>query len=70
MPQLVVFLIKNFATGGVLGLAVAGWLVVNGTIGSHLQSSSDAYLATAMLAYSMASTFGIGFLATALWFSE
>lgn len=70
MPQLVVFLIKNLAIGALIGLAVACWLLATGTIGGHLRSGSDAYLAIGMVAYSMASTFAFGFLATALLFSE
>jgi hypothetical protein len=70
MPQLVVFLIKNLAVGALIGLAVAGCLLASGAIGEHLRSGSEAYLAIGMVAYSMASTFALGFLATALLFSE
>lgn len=47
-----------------IGLAVAGWLIADGSIADH--SSDNSYLAIVMVAYSMASTFGLGFLATAL----
>lgn len=70
MPQLAVFLIKNLAVGALIGLAVACWLLATGTIGGHLRSGIDVYLAVGMVAYSMASTFALGFLATALLFSE
>ncbi|RWB75447.1 MAG: hypothetical protein EOQ50_14290 [Mesorhizobium sp.] len=70
MPLLVLFVIKNVAIGAVIGLAVACWLVASGTVGSHLSSGSGGYVAIGMIAYSMASSFGMGFLATALMFLE
>lgn len=66
MPQLVVFMIKNLATGAMIGLFVAGWLIAYGSIADLLPSGDDSYLAIGIVAYSMASTFGLGFLATAL----
>ncbi|WP_112097943.1 hypothetical protein [Mesorhizobium hawassense] len=70
MPPLVHFVIKNFGMGAVIGLTVACWLVAFGAVGSHIPSGSGAYLAVGMIAYSMASCFGMGFLATALMFLE
>ncbi|TGQ77170.1 MULTISPECIES: hypothetical protein [unclassified Mesorhizobium] len=70
MPPLVLFVIKNLAAGAIIGLTVAGWLVAFGAIGSHIPAGSGAYLAVGMIAYSMASCFGMGFLATALMFLE
>ncbi|RWC26650.1 hypothetical protein [Mesorhizobium sp.] len=70
MPSLVLFVIKNLATGAIIGLAVAYWLVTFGAVGSNIPSGSGAYLAVGMIAYSMASCFGMGFLATALMFLE
>ncbi|MDX8449480.1 hypothetical protein [Mesorhizobium captivum] len=70
MPPLMLFVIKNFATGAIIGLTAACWLVAFGPIGSHISSDSNGYLAVAMIAYAMASCFGMGFLATALMFLE
>lgn len=70
MPPLVLFMVKNLAMGAIIGLTVACWLVTFGTVGSHLSSDSGDYLAVGMIAYSMASCFGMGFLATALMFLE
>jgi len=70
MPQLVAFVIKNLTIGALIGLAVACWLLATGAIGSHLPSGSDAYIAIGMLAYSMATTFALGFLATSLLLLE
>ncbi|SDA96554.1 hypothetical protein SAMN02927914_05671 [Mesorhizobium qingshengii] len=70
MPRLVVFIIRNLLMGALIGLAVACWLAVDGTLTDHWDSSDKGYLAVAMVAYSMASTFGLGFLATALLLSE
>ncbi|WP_208866545.1 hypothetical protein, partial [Mesorhizobium sanjuanii] len=60
MPQLVVFVIKNLATGAMIGLFVAGWLVAFGSFADLLPSGDDSYLAIGIVAYSMASTFGLG----------
>lgn len=70
MPSLVLFVVKNLAIGAIIGLTVACWLVAFGTVGSHLSSGRGDYLAVVMIAYSMASCFGMGFLATALMFLE
>lgn len=70
MPHLVLFVIRNLAVGAAIGLAVACWLMASGTLGSHIPPGSGAYLAFGMIAYSMASCFGMGFLATALMFLE
>ncbi|CDX31202.1 conserved hypothetical protein [Mesorhizobium sp. ORS 3359] len=70
MPPLVLFVVKNLAIGGIIGLAVACWLLAFGTLGSHLSSGGGDYVAAGMIAYSMASCFGMGFLATALMFLE
>jgi len=70
MPRLVVFVMRNLLTGALIGLAVAGWLVVDGPLAGHWYSSDKGYLAVAMVAYSMASTFSLGFLATALLLSQ
>ncbi|RWA70980.1 MAG: hypothetical protein E5X49_15615 [Mesorhizobium sp.] len=70
MPPLLLFVIKNLAMGAIIGLAVACWLVAFGTVGSHIPSGIGAYLPVGMIAYSMASCFGMGFLATALMFLE
>ncbi|WP_292580625.1 hypothetical protein, partial [Mesorhizobium sp.] len=70
MPLLVIFVIRNVAIGAAIGLAVACWLVAFGTVGSHILTGSGGYVAVGMLAYSMASSFGMGFLATALMFLE
>ncbi|MDX8460538.1 hypothetical protein [Mesorhizobium humile] len=70
MPSLVLFVIKNIAIGAIIGLIVACWLVAFGTVGSHISSGNGGYVAVGMIAYSMASSFGMGFLATALMFLE
>lgn len=70
MPRLAVFIIRNLLMGALIGLAVACWLVVDGTLADHWDPSDKGYLAVAMVAYSMASTFSLGFLATALLLSE
>ena len=70
MPHLVLFMIRNLATGAAIGLAVACWLMISGPLGSHIPSGNGAYLTVGMIFYSMASCFGMGFLATALMFLE
>ncbi|MDX8481522.1 hypothetical protein RFN28_24110 [Mesorhizobium sp. VK24D] len=70
MPPPLIFVIKNFAMGAIIGLMAACWLVAFGTVGSHIPSGSNGYLAIGMIAYSMASCFGMGFLATALMLLE
>jgi hypothetical protein len=66
MPRLIAFLLKNMAIGALIGLVVASVLLKTGAVGLH----SGDYLAAAMVAYAMASTFAIGFLSTALLFLE
>lgn len=66
MPRLVVLIIQNLVMGALIGLVGAGWLLVGGTLAGHWHLNAQGYLAVAMVVYSMASTFGLGFLATAL----
>ncbi len=71
MPPLIAFVLKNFVIGAVLGLAAAGALVWGGShpLGGMLGNGEPA-VALVLLAVGVASTFGLGYLATALVLDE
>ncbi len=68
MPMLIRFLITNFAIGAAIGLAVGGafvWSNASG-MGDLLAASHSPIVAAALVGLSFASTFGLGYLSTAL----
>ena len=67
MPTLIVFVIRNFANGFLLGAAsaLAFILLLPSSGAAHLASQSVVGLW--LIVYSLGSTFGMGSLATALW---
>ena len=72
MPPLIAFIVKNLALGAVFGVGATGWMILSRqpVVGSLLASGNDPILPVLMLIFSMASTFGLGFLATALLFLD
>lgn len=70
MPRLVHFMISNFSTGAALGLFCAAALLWTGPtpLTPLVERGADSPVAAALLALSLASTFGLGYLATALAF--
>lgn len=68
MPRLVRFMISNFSTGAAIGLLCAAALIWSGPAGlaPMVERGADSPVAAALLALSLASTFGLGYLATAL----
>ena len=68
MPSLIRFIVSNFADGFLLGtLALLGMLIVEpSSIASTLLD--DSPIGLAMSIFAIGSSFGLGSLATALWF--
>ncbi|WP_187971026.1 hypothetical protein [Aquibium microcysteis] len=69
MPLLVRFVILNFAAGTAIGVAVVAtaFFGSSGAFGA-LGAANDRLLAFTMLAMTVAPSFGLGFLGTALAF--
>ena len=67
MPALVVFIIKHFANGFLLGaaMALAAILLQPESLASHLVAQSP--LGLALVVFALGSSVGMGSLATALW---
>jgi hypothetical protein len=68
MPQLIRFMLTHFGIGAGCGTAAALYMVAAypGASGQILRGSDQALLAALMLAVALASTFGVGSIATAL----
>jgi hypothetical protein len=68
MPTLIAFVIRHFANGFLLGAAaaLAGVLLDPSSMAARLATESAAGLLLIM--FSLGSPFGMGSLATALWF--
>lgn len=64
MPPLIRFLIESFLTGAAIGIAVALAYILSMEHG--LQWAADRPLAAGLLGWGFASTFGLGYLGTAL----
>jgi hypothetical protein len=72
MPRLVRFMIENFSTGAAIGLFCAAALLWSGPAGLTplVERGADSPVAAALLALSLGSSFGLGYLATALAFLD
>lgn len=67
MPALIRFMLVNFAAGAMIGLAVLAALFLAGAGPLHpVGSDDDRFLAMVMLGFMLPSSFGLGFLGTAL----
>ncbi len=66
MPPLIVFMITRTAIGFTIGTAVGLFLWFNGLSQISTSSAPEKWLAFGLFIYLFASTFGGGYLATAL----
>lgn len=69
MPPLIRFLLTRFATGFLIGTA-AGLAIWQGGAWPEGPDASERYIAIGLFLYLFASTFGVGYLATALMLDD
>jgi ABC-type phosphate/phosphonate transport system permease subunit len=67
MPTLIVFIIRHFANGFLLGAAAALAAILLQPASMAAQLVSESFAGIWLIVFALGSSFGMGSLATALW---